>query len=106
MHASKWDGGDRNQASNSRLLQNPERLQRTRLCLSNESMHYRQFSISMRSLDAWSTCGISMNLPSLETGMPPIQYGIGWSKVKMGRTRLVRRSNRLITVLPFGWERK
>ncbi len=46
-----------------------------------KSIHYRQFSIIIRSLDCSSTCGNKSHLPSLDTGSPPTQSGRSFSSM-------------------------
>ena len=53
------------------------------------SIHYRQFSIIIRSLDCSSTCGKSSHLPSLDTGSPPIHPPTDFSGTKTCRTSCV-----------------
>src|SRR5690242_18938691 len=61
-----------------------------------KSIHYRQFSIIIRSLDCSSTCGKSSHLPSLDTGSPPIHPPTDFSGTKTCRTFRVLRSKKSI----------
>jgi len=71
--------------SNTPLDFRTDRTQDTEACDKDEWLtctlrrDYRQFSIIIRLLDCSSICGKSIHLPSLETGIAPIQPLAGFS---------------------------